>query len=89
MWKSIFYWSLLSFGVLHLFSGLVAMFNMRHSVPLKFTWLLPIISTVLGGLIPCTAGVITGMYDAHVHRSHVSSSSYSNHGGRGVLNCWV
>jgi hypothetical protein len=61
MWKTIFYWSLLSFGIVHFASGVVAFLNLRHAGPLKFTWLIPLVVTFLGGLIPCTAGVITGL----------------------------
>jgi uncharacterized membrane protein HdeD (DUF308 family) len=61
MWRSIWYWSLLSFGVLHLGAGIVAFFGLRHDGPLRYTLTIPLLFTVLGVLIPCTAGVITGI----------------------------
>ena len=66
MWHTIFYWSLLSFGVLHFCSGCVALANLRASLSLQYTWMLPFIFTMLGGLIPCTAGVITGLVASQV-----------------------
>ena len=70
MWTTILYWSLLSFGIVHFVSGLVALLSLRRTLPLRVALALPFVSTLLGGLIPCTAGVITGRLMC-IDRAHV------------------
>eukprot|EP00051_Salpingoeca_urceolata_P006907 m.91477 g.91477 ORF g.91477 m.91477 type:complete len:131 (-) comp15040_c0_seq1:49-441(-) len=89
MWKSIWIWSLLSFGVAHGAGGLIAFVNCQDLGPKRWTWLIPLVFGVLGMLIPMTAGVVTATMIAGVYSSAGFDMTTTEAFGWGVGQCIV
>ena len=67
MWVSIWTWDLIAFGVSHTLAGLVAAVRFQSQLKSWKTWLLPLIFTAFGLILPATAGLITALIIAAIY----------------------
>eukprot|EP00053_Salpingoeca_punica_P020671 m.212192 g.212192 ORF g.212192 m.212192 type:complete len:131 (+) comp19810_c0_seq1:129-521(+) len=87
MWQSIWTWNLMAFALIHCVGAIVCLINMRNDVQKRHLWLIPVVFTGLGMLIPLTAGVITATLIAGVYSSAGFKMTTTEAFGYGVGHC--